>query len=119
MQLARHPQGIRDCAAMIRYGAQIQQTQLIVQESNIEWCVVDDQLCVLDELQKILRHVGKLGLVLQEFEIEAMHLERPELDITFGVDVAVEAGARGAAVDDLNCSQLDDAVARGNLKTGG
>ena len=81
MQIARHAQRVGDLRAVLGDGLQVHQPQLVVEEAHVERRVVDDQLGAADELEELVRHLAKPGLVLQELRAQPVHLQRARLDL--------------------------------------
>ncbi len=115
--LLRHGQGVDPLA--VRQGAPAHRTQLVVDEVAVEPGVVGDQRRVADELQELVADLLEARLVPEELDGDAVHGLGLGLDVALGVDVAVEAGAGGNEVLELQARQLDQPVAGTRIKAGG
>jgi hypothetical protein len=80
---------------------------------------VDDKLRALDERQQLLGHLAKAWFARQVRQPHAVHLGGAGIDLALRVQVLVEMHAGGAAVDQLDGPDLDDAMAFTGLKAGG
>ena len=63
MHLAREFQRIDDTRAAMHDRRQIEQTELVVDERDIECSIVEDQLRAADEVDKFPRHFPELRLI--------------------------------------------------------
>src|SRR5690348_17507884 len=81
--------------------------------------VVDHELCASDVVEEFRRDLAELGLVLEEFPGDAVHLQRPVFATALGVDVAVKVVLGDAAVEDFDAAELDHAVAKARIQAGG
>ena len=100
-------------------GLNVDEIELPIKERDVERRVVDHQFRPAHEFEEFRRDLGKLRLVAQELGGQAMHLERAGLAVAPGVQEAVEIVAGQAPVDELNASDLDDAVTQFGLEAGG
>ena len=82
----------------------------MLEERHVEGRVVDDELRVVDEAQKLRDDVRKSGLVLEELEAQPVHLLRTRVDCALGVQILVKVTAGQAPIDDLDATDLDDPV---------
>ena len=71
---------------------------------------MNDQLGVLDELDELGRHLGELRLLAQLLARDAVHLLGAGVDVAFGIEIAVENPAGQAPIEQLDATDLDDAV---------
>src|SRR5437899_476480 len=102
VQLARDLQGIDDARAVGFDGREPEPAQLYIQEFDVEGRVVDHQFGALDIVQELGRDLAKLGFVLEELAVDAVHLERAFLALALGIDVALEMVSRNAPAQDLD-----------------
>jgi hypothetical protein len=119
VQLAGLAQGVDHCGDVVLDRLEAELLKLGVQELDVERRVVDDQLGAGDVLEELARDVGEARLVLQELVGDAVHPERPLLDLPLRVEVAVEVVARRAAARQLDAPDLDDPVAEPCVESGG
>ena len=80
---------------------------------------MNDDLCILHVIQNFLNDVFELGLVAQELVANAVNLEGIFMAVAAGVEVEMQVVASELAVDQLNASELNDAVAAFSGETGG
>ncbi len=80
---------------------------------------MDDQLRVLDELEKLVGNVTKTRLVDKEFIGDAVNRDRPFINLTIGLQIDMVVTPSQAATDDLDTTDLDDPVAIGDWHTRG
>src|SRR5262245_19373481 len=111
MHLARERERVENAAAAADFLRHARQSpELVVQDLDVEVCVVNDELGAVDELDELGRDLGELRLRGEKLVLDAVHLERAAIDFALGVDVAVEAVLRGLAIDELDAADLDDPV---------
>jgi hypothetical protein len=93
--------------------------EFVIQECEVEWCVVDDDLGALHEFTQFLRDLVELRLIAEELGRQAVHRQRRFVRLALGVDVAVEVIAGQLAVQDFDATVLDDAVAGARIQACG
>ncbi len=88
MFLTGKGQGVDDGAAPVNV-AEIgtQHRKLVIDESYVERCVMDDQLSTVDESEERLGHVHKPGLVGQELTRDPMDFDGPRIYLSARVEV--------------------------------
>ena len=96
-----------------------QAPELVVQETDVERRVVDDQFRALDELDQLVDDVREFRLLLQELGRQAVHRLGAGVDRPLRVQVLLERAPGRAAVDELDAADLDDPVALGGFEAGG
>src|SRR6218665_1044965 len=87
------------------------QFQFLVQKTDIEGGVVDDQFGPLQVLQDVVDQFGKPGFVFQELIADAMDLQRIFVAVPARVEVQVQVVAGELAVEQFDAAEFDDAVA--------
>ena len=96
------------------------QLQLVVEKAHVKRRIVDDDFVrPLDKVEKLLRHIGKYGLVCQKFGRDAVHRLCPCVNVSLGVEVQVQIMPCGLAIDQFHTADFDDAVAFGHFQPGG
>ena len=117
---AGHDQGIHHGAQLAdgRAGGFLA-LQLRFQETQVERCVVDDQLRAANKLDEIRGDVLEQGLVGEEFIGDAVYFYGALVDFPPGVDVLVEMVAGKTAVFQLHTAYFDDTVPLGDFQAGG
>jgi len=88
-----------------------QQLQFLVQETDVEGRVVDDEFRALEIGQQLVGDLRELGLVAQKLVADAVHLERVLVAVALRVDVVVQVVAGELACQQLDTADLDDAIA--------
>src|SRR5690606_20766574 len=78
------------------------QTQLVVQEPDVEGRVVDHQLGAIDELEELVDDLCESWLVGKELARQSRDFLSTLLELAVGVEVAVERTARGTALHELD-----------------
>src|SRR5258708_3310592 len=119
VQLARDFQRIDDARAVRFDRLKSEPAQLEIQGFDVESSVVDHQLGAVNVVEELGRDLAKLGFVLEELLVDAVHLERAFLALALGIDVAVEVVSRDAPAQDLDTAQFDDPVAETRVQAGG
>ena len=80
---------------------------------------MNDQLGILDEVEKFGGNFGKKRLVLQEFQGDAVNFQCSGVDFAFGVQVAVEMPVGQATVAHFDAADFDDAMPELVFEAGG
>jgi hypothetical protein len=91
----------------------------VIQESDVEGRIVDDQLGPLDVPDKGIRYLGKARLVGQKGIGDAVHINRARLDLTIRLEVVMEVVSGQSTVDKLYTADLDDPMTILRVETGG
>ena len=74
----------------------------MIQKSDIEIGVVDNELRTADELEKLIRHVLEIGLVVQKVVIETVDLERVRSNgYAFQIELKFRAYRRGFSMVEI------------------
>ena len=82
----------------------------MIQESNVECCVVDHEFSARNERQKLFRDFRESRSPLEVGAGDAVDLFRALLDIPIRIKVAMEGAARDPAMQHLDAADLDDAM---------
>ena len=90
-----------------------------IEEADVEGGVVDHELGAGDELDQLRGDLAELRLVLELRARDAVHGLRALVDVPLGIQIAMEAAAGGAPIDDLEAADLDDAMAALGFEAGG
>src|SRR5690606_10338132 len=98
--------------------AAAEKLELVVDELDVEVGVVDDELRAADELEELVDDVRETRLLGEEVVVDAVHLERTDLDGPVRIQIAMERSARRPPVDQLDAADFNDAVSRGGLEPG-
>ena len=93
--------------------------ELRIEECHIESRVVDYQLRTPDECKKLFGNFSEARLACKIGSRNAVHCKRALVDIPLGIEVAMEAPARSAAIDQLDAADLDDAMPELGLESRG
>ena len=84
--------------------------QFGVDKAHIKGRVVDHQLCTTHKFDKLLCDLTKDRFAGQKFLSYTVHFQRASIDIPFGLDVLMVVAAGDAPVDELNATNLDNAM---------
>ena len=85
--------------------------ELVIEKAHIEGRVVDDEPGIAQQFGDFVRHVADERLVREELRGQAVYIGRGLGHVALGIEIPVPEGAGGDVVDQLDASQLDDAVA--------
>ena len=77
-------------------GRQLRQPQFMVEEGDVERCVVHDQLGAFDELEQLVDNIDESLLVLKKFVCQSMDFQCALLDLPFGIEIIVECAVPSA-----------------------
>src|SRR5690606_11699742 len=117
--LPRHDQRVDHLAQLLNtHIAAVEQLQLVVEEADIEWGVVDDQFGAANEVQQLLDHMAEQRLIGDHFIGDAVHLHRPTVDFALWIDVLMKMPACEPAVDQFDTADFDQTVALAGFQTG-
>src|SRR4051812_4653294 len=113
MELARQRQRVEYAAQGCEPARLARQASKFgVDETDVEWRVVDDELGAGDEFDQLLGDLGEFRRIAQLRELDPVDGERACVDLAFRIQVAVEFPARQSPVDDLDAADFDEAVTR-------
>ncbi|KWV86367.1 hypothetical protein PFLmoz3_03985 [Pseudomonas fluorescens] len=73
------------------------QGKFIVDETDVERRVMDDQLGAIDEFEELIGHFGEARLALEEFVSDAVDANRALVTVAVRLQVDVEVAAGQAA----------------------
>ena len=93
--------------------------ELGVEKTNIEISIVDDKLGAADKLDEVRDHFTELWLLAQMLKRDAVDLDRAVIDLTLGVEVSLIAVLGDTSIDDLDTTDLDDAMSQYRFETSG
>src|SRR5687768_2970384 len=88
-----------------------QQGKLVIEEADVEVGVVDDELGAAHEVEELVAHLREQGLAGEEFAGQPGDLLRARLHVALRIEVALEAAPGRAALEQLDATDLDDAIA--------
>ncbi len=91
----------------------------MVEELHVEAGIVNDQLVLTDEIQKLLRDVAENGFVAQKLVAKPVNLEGGGGHGPLRIDILMIGAAGRHVVKKFDCPDLDDPVAFGRLKPRG
>ena len=118
VQVAGHLQGIQH-RAMVAHGiAPTQQRQLVVQETDVERRVVDDQFRPGQELEQFVDDLREARFVREELVADAVDFHRAVIDRPLGIDVLMEMPTARAPVNQFHAADFDDSMTIGGLQAG-
>src|SRR5206468_5198834 len=107
-ELAREGERVADLRVVGEF-AEAAARKLEVQELEVEFGVVDEDLGAGDEVEELLRHVAELRLLAQVLERQAVHPGRAEVDVALRVQVRMEVPLRHPPGEDFDAADFDDA----------
>src|SRR5690242_7106510 len=105
--------------AVHRHASPATTLELEIQETEVETRIVSDERRVFEKIEQLFGPVGKERLVSQEGARQSMHRLGLERHIALGVKISVKVTAGLDAVDDLDATNLDDAIAAARVETRG
>ncbi|MCY1428738.1 hypothetical protein D9M71_446340 [compost metagenome] len=119
--LAGHPQGVEHAAVVVDLGALLlaEQGEFVIDEADVERCVMDDQLGAVDELEEFVGDLTEARLVLEELVGDAVHRDGALVHFPIRLQVDVEVPAGKATPIQLDAANLDDPVTVGDRHAGG
>src|SRR5690606_52837 len=118
VSLPRHDQRVDHLAQLLdAYIAAVEQLQLVVEEADIEWGVVDDQFGAANEVQQLLDHMAEQRLIGDHFIGDAVHLHRRAVEFALGIDVLMKMPACQPAIDQFDTADFDQTVALAGFQT--
>src|SRR5690554_3626766 len=82
----------------------------MLDEADVKGSIMNDQLGTTNKLPESIRYILEQRLVDQKLVGDAVYADGLGLDFTFGIDVLVIRTPREASVDELNGTDLDQAV---------
>jgi hypothetical protein len=119
VQAARQRQRIEHLAEG-RDATRVRQArELRIQEADVEWRVVNDELRAVDEGDQLRGDLGKLRRLQQLREFDTVHGERAGVDLPFRIQVTMEFLAGRPPVGELDATDFDDAMASARFEAGG
>ena len=93
--------------------------EFLIQEPEVEWCIVRDQTVVAKECQHLVNNIAETRLVGQVSEGEAVNACGVFWDLPFGVEQSVEMPSGRQVVQQFQRGYLDDPVAELRVQAGG
>ncbi len=100
-------------------GLLTEQSKLVIDETKVKRCVVDDQLRTLDEFEELVGNFAEARLIGQKLVGDAVNGDRALVHFTIRLQIDVVVPPGQAAADDLDTANLDDPVAIGHRHAGG
>ncbi len=88
----------------------------MVEEGDVEGCVVHDQLGPFEELDQLVDNIDEFALVLKKLVVDAMNIQGAFVDLALRVQIIVKAPPRQPAAFHLHRRNLDNAVAKLGLE---
>ena len=98
---------------------QIQQAQFRIEECHVEGGVMDHQLRTAYEGDQLIDDLCEAWLAVELGARDAVHGERPVVDVAFGIEVAVKGAPGGTAVYQFDAPDLYDAMVEFGFEAGG
>jgi CheY-like chemotaxis protein len=109
--LPGHDQGIEHTADFLdSWTALLQQTYLMVEEADIEWSVMDNQLSAFDVIDEIIDQFVKAWLVGEEFIADAVNLVSALVDFAVWLDVMMPVIGGYPAIKNFHTAYFNDPV---------
>src|SRR5271156_162772 len=102
-----------------RYQGFARTLELGVEKAEVERGIMDDERCVPEKGNQIVRHFGEEGLILEEFLAQPVNRECFRRHAALGIEVSVEGLAGRYAIDQLDAADLDQTMAVQRIKTRG
>ena len=97
----------------------IDASEFMVDKRDIEVRVVNDEFGTIDEREELLGHIGEYRLVRQIPILDAMHLGCCDIYLSLGIDISLKHILGGAAVDEFDAADLNDAMTRRGIQSRG
>ena len=91
----------------------------MVQETHVEFGVVDHQPILADEVEEAVHHGGEERMLGQEFLAQAVNAEGFFRHVALGVDVDVIVPPGRDVIDQFDARDLDHAIAALGVEAGG
>jgi hypothetical protein len=88
----------------------LHQAELVLQETDIEFGIVDDEFRAREEPEQVLGDVREARLMFQVGKGDAMDALGAFVDIPFGIQESMELASGQATVYELDAGHLDDPV---------
>ncbi len=90
----------------------------MIDKRDIKVGIVNDELRTFDELEEVMRNLGKQRLRDEILVGDAVDFPRGLVAGTLRIDIAVKGVLRNAAIDELDTAYLDDAMSCLRFKPG-
>src|SRR5690625_7168725 len=90
----------------------------MVQKTNIEWSIMNDQLCATHKVEKFIRHFHEPRFIPQEFIGDAMHRDGTFIYFSVWLQITVKMVVGGPTVNQLHAADVDDSVTLTRFKSG-
>ena len=120
MLVPRHLQRIHDTANSIeRADGGLQPIQFGIDKAHIKGRVMDYQLGASHKLHKLRCNLAKSRFASQKLLRDAVHFKSACVNVPLWLNVLVIVAAGYAPVDELNASNLDNAMTLVNLQSRG
>jgi hypothetical protein len=121
MALTGHRQGVKNGAMLsdISFVPLTQQRKFIVNETNVERGVVDDQLRALDELEKLIGDLSETRLTHQKRSGNTVNADGSFIAFAIRLQIDVEVSPGQASADQFDTTDLDHAMPVCNGHTSG
>jgi len=74
--------------------------------------------CAACEFDKLFDDIGESRLAAQHFPRHAVNIGSADVDLALRIEIKMEVAPGGSAVDDFDCSDLDDSVAKLRIEPG-
>src|SRR5690606_9280987 len=84
--------------------------QLRIQKLGVERSIVDDDLGILDVLQKLVCDLGEARMICQKLCGQAVHCQRLRVTVTIRIQVQMQVIAGQQAIGNLHTSKFDYTV---------
>ena len=91
-------------------GRSVKSRKLRIEEAHVEFGIVSDEPRALDEGAKLIGDLREFLLRGEELAREPMHAKSLLRHVALGIEIDVEAPARGDEIGDLDEADLDDAM---------
>src|SRR5476649_2306539 len=112
-------QRVDDAADMVAEARQLQARELMVQKTQIEGRVMNNDFGAGDVAAQVFDDLVELRLIAEKLGGQAVDIERALFRIALGIDVDMEVIPRQHAVVQFDATDFDDAVAQLGIEAGG
>src|SRR5471030_457880 len=119
MQLLGLHQRVDDAADMVAEARQLQARELMVQKTQIEGRVMNNDFGAGDVAAQVFDDLVELRLIAEKLGGQAVDIERALFRIALGIDVDMEVIPRQHAVVQFDATDFDDTVAQLGIEAGG
>jgi hypothetical protein len=95
------------------------QPQFVLEKSDVEFRVVNNELRAADEVEQLVCDFGELRVVFQVRAIHAVNSFSALVNVSFRIEEAVVLATGRSSIDQFDAADFYDAVSLGGRKAGG